>query len=83
MFEIKYVEDTVTRVEAKIQHNDVSGLYDILVDGVKVSSTGTIEAAKKSLDFYENVYYNPLYNYRFGLKREVTSGQTCKRPKEY
>ena len=53
----------------EIRFNDVSGLYDIIVDGVKVSSTGTIEAARLSLDFYENVYYNPLYNDQFGLRR--------------
>lgn len=53
----------------EIKFNDVTGLYDILVDGVKVSSTGTIEAARLSLDFYENVYYNPLYNDNFGLRR--------------
>lgn len=53
----------------EIKYNQETGLYDILVDGVKVSSTGTIEAAKLSLDFYENVYYNPLYNDQFGLTR--------------
>lgn len=52
-----------------VKYNDVSGLYDIYAQGVKVSSTGTIEAARKSLDFYENVYYNPLYNDQFGLRR--------------
>ena len=53
----------------EIRFNESTKLYDILIDGVKVSSTGTIEGARLSLDFYENVYYNPLYNDQFGLRR--------------
>ena len=53
----------------EIKYNEETGLYDVWAQGVKVSSTGTIEAAKLSLDFYKNVYYNPLYNDQFGLRR--------------
>lgn len=53
----------------EIKYNQETGLYDVWAQGVKVSSTSTIEAAKLSLDFYENVYYNPLYNDQFGLRR--------------
>lgn len=53
----------------EIKYNEETGLYDVWAEGVKVSSTGTIEAVRLSLDFYENVYYNPLYNDNFGLRR--------------
>ncbi len=51
-----------------VKYNEINGLWDVYVDDQKVTALSTEERAKESLDFYVNVYYNPSYNERFGLK---------------
>lgn len=48
--------------------NETSQVYEVYALGEIVSRTGTLEQAKKSLDFYQNLYYNPNYAENYGIK---------------
>lgn len=48
--------------------NETSKTFEVYALGEIVSRTGTEEQAKKSLDFYENLYYNPLYSEDYGIR---------------